>query len=548
MSAAEQLEQQSISLVDLLLEEQASLTAVEKFAQQHERTEEPLQARYYRDLIPATPPAPGEQYAFRVDLDACTGCKACVTACHNLNGLAPEETWREVGLLVGESPAGPVQQTVTTACHHCEDPGCMNGCPVRAYEKDPVTGIVRHLDDQCIGCQYCLLKCPYDVPKYDPGRGIVRKCDMCSDRLAEGEAPACVQGCPNEAISIEKVRVGTVPPAILPARSGTVPDSGITRPTTRYVGGAADALLQSADLASPEPGDPHLPLSAMLVLSQLAVGAFALEAVLGLFDASGGGLRIGVGMAAAALGLGVANLHLGRPQYAFRAILGLRTSWMSREIIVLGAFAGNAAATTALALAASLWPELVSSLPIPASSAVSALTAATAAVGALAVFCSVMIYADTGRAAWHLSRTGPAFLGTTIVLGLGAASLAALASGSDFALTGPLLLGWAAALAWKLRVEGGWLDARSPGEVPALERSRTLLAGVLAPRLQRRRAAGQVGLALSVGALLAATVGLPLGLGLPLAGIAFALCAAGEWMERDLFFRACAPVGMPGTA
>ena len=43
--------------------------------------------------------------------------------------------------------------------------GCLNGCPVLAYEKDPVTGIVRHLDDQCIGCQYCMLKCPYDVPQ-----------------------------------------------------------------------------------------------------------------------------------------------------------------------------------------------------------------------------------------------------------------------------------------------------------------------------------------------------------------------------------------------
>ena len=78
----------------------------------------------------------------------------------------------------------------------------MNGCPVLAYEKDPETGIVRHLDDQCIGCQYCVLKCPYDVPKYSTELGIVRKCDMCHSRLAEGEAPACVQACPTEAIRI----------------------------------------------------------------------------------------------------------------------------------------------------------------------------------------------------------------------------------------------------------------------------------------------------------------------------------------------------------
>ena len=138
-------------------------------------------------------------------LDACTGCKACVTACHNLNGLDDDETWRDVGVLFGGTVLEPVQQTITTACHHCVDPACMNGCPVNAYDKNPVTGIVRHLDDQCIGCQYCTWKCPYDVPKYSKKRGIVRKCDMCSSRLAVGEAPACVQACPNEAISITLV-------------------------------------------------------------------------------------------------------------------------------------------------------------------------------------------------------------------------------------------------------------------------------------------------------------------------------------------------------
>jgi len=150
------------------------------------------------DLLECPPKGEGRTLVYDL-LDACTGCKACVTACHSLNGLDEGETWRDVGTLFGGTGAEPVQQTVTTACHHCLDPACMNGCPVNAYDKDPVTGIVRHLDDQCIGCQYCILKCPYDVPKYSRKRGIVRKCDMCSGRLAAGEAPACVQACPNEA-------------------------------------------------------------------------------------------------------------------------------------------------------------------------------------------------------------------------------------------------------------------------------------------------------------------------------------------------------------
>src|SRR5438105_14621659 len=105
-----------------------------------------------------------------------------------------------------------------------------------ACEKDEVTAIVRHLDDQCIGCEYCLLKCPYDVPKYSKSRGIVRKCDMCYHRLAADEAPACVQACPNEAITIRLVQKAA---AVAKAAPGVrlLPgafESSYTKPTTEY--------------------------------------------------------------------------------------------------------------------------------------------------------------------------------------------------------------------------------------------------------------------------------------------------------------------------
>src|SRR5688572_17984666 len=98
-------------LVTQLLNEQQSFTAVERFSDWHvggngrnghESCATDLAARY-RSLLPATPPAPGQQYAFEVDLDRCSGCKACVVACHTLNGLDENETWRDVGLLVGGS-------------------------------------------------------------------------------------------------------------------------------------------------------------------------------------------------------------------------------------------------------------------------------------------------------------------------------------------------------------------------------------------------------------------------------------------------------------
>src|SRR5437762_1206916 len=89
--------------IDRLLEEQQRLTAVDRFARAHENRGASAQAGLYRDLIPLTKPQPGEQYAFEVDLDKCSGCKACVSACHALNGLDENETWRSVGLLHGDA-------------------------------------------------------------------------------------------------------------------------------------------------------------------------------------------------------------------------------------------------------------------------------------------------------------------------------------------------------------------------------------------------------------------------------------------------------------
>ena len=107
-------EENKRTLIDELIDEQRSLTAVSRFAQKHERAEIPLQSRYYRDLIPLSQPGQGEQYAFEVDLDKCSGCKACVAACHSLNGLEDDESWRAVGLLVSDEADLPLQQIAMT--------------------------------------------------------------------------------------------------------------------------------------------------------------------------------------------------------------------------------------------------------------------------------------------------------------------------------------------------------------------------------------------------------------------------------------------------
>ena len=382
------------------------IAAVEKFTQLHESHALDPSKKRYRELIPA-PPKAGQQYAFEVDLDKCTGCKACVTACHNENGLDEDETWRSVGLIQGGTSENPVMQHVTAACHHCAEPACMTGCPTKAYVKDEATGIVKHLEDQCFGCQYCILKCPYDVPKYSKKRGIVHKCDMCIGRLQAGQPPACVRACPNGAIRITLVDTREVRKK--PEEFVNVPDaprSDYTYPTTRYITKRQwPENMTSLDYVQLKPEHSHWPLVFMLVLTQLSVGTVLAELVLREFASfSIDGLlsltHRWVALATGLFALGVSVLHLGRPLYAFRAVLGFKTSWLSREIVAFGVFA----------FLAVLYACQVSVL--------SNMNYVVFSSGLVGVLCSVMVYRDTRRPFWDNNMTTAKFLMTMIILGL----------------------------------------------------------------------------------------------------------------------------------
>jgi Fe-S-cluster-containing dehydrogenase component/DMSO reductase anchor subunit len=546
----------ALQLERALLDQQ-TLTAVEQFSRAHDAEAIPAKAKYYRKLLPASRPGPGQQYAFEVDMDSCTGCKACVTGCHNLNGLDEGEVWRTVGVLHGGTVPAPAQQTVTTACHHCLEPACLSGCPVKAYDKDPATGIVKHLDDQCIGCQYCVLMCPYDAPKYSKSRGIVRKCDMCSDRLAHGEAPACVQSCPNEAIRITVVdRTEAIQAAEANSFLPGAPGPSDTLPTTIYK--ATRALPRNmlpADFYSVSPEHGHPPLVAMLALTQLSVGAFVLNLLAHkiMGPAADRTLEIRNALCSLALGmvaLGASTLHLGRPQFAFRAFLGLRTSWLSREILAFSLFAGLAAA-----FAASFFP------PLPLAGLRGLLGAAAAGAGALGVFCSVMVYAATKRTHWRGPMTGFKFGLTAVILGAATVSAVSLASPSGLGRTGAVppfvTTGAYRALMWILMAAAGLKlvtealifrhlrDAHhSIGKRLAL-----LMRGEFGRLTALRFLSG------ALGGLVLPAVGLLLLLADPMfhagAMTVLAICApvlllAGELAERYMFFAAAPASRMPG--
>lgn len=491
--------------IDELLEEQQRLhTPVAGFSDYHDRVVTPDLEPIYRDLIPLSRPEVGEQYAFEVNMDACTGCKACVTACHSMNGLEEHETWRDVGLIHSRS-GQPYQQTVTSACHHCVEPACMHGCPVLAYEKDAETGIVTHLDDQCIGCQYCVLKCPYDVPKYSEFLGIVRKCDMCHGRLAESEAPACVQACPTSAISITIVETEVAHADALAGEFlNGAPDPSYTVPTTRYVGakGVPSDVIAS-DSADLKPEPTHLPLVFMLVSTQWAMGCFFIslfvgETVLPL-----------VGVFALGLGIGTSVLHLGKPLGAWRSFLGLKRSWLSREIVAFGVL-------LPVATAYAFFPHYVS------------LSLATTVLCGMGVFSSVMLYADTRRLFWSEFWSGTRFLGTAVLLGV-----------ATWAMIEPTssLLVWAilAASILKLSLETYQLKKS------IFSKSSRLMRGPLVGTFRSRFIFGVSGGIVLPMLILAAGVTDP-----GFIFLSWFMLVVGELFERTLFFQAVEAPRMPG--
>ena len=145
------------------------------------------------------------QVGVLIDVTRCTGCNQCVEACaqaHQLGEARPTRQQSPDGLsavrwsAIVESPQGGF---VRKACRHCLEPACVSACPVGAMFQTE-QGIVLYDSSKCMGCRYCMMACPFGIPRYewDTAAPLVRKCDLCYQRLQAGDLPACVQACPEQ--------------------------------------------------------------------------------------------------------------------------------------------------------------------------------------------------------------------------------------------------------------------------------------------------------------------------------------------------------------
>jgi Fe-S-cluster-containing dehydrogenase component len=136
-----------------------------------------------------------EKFGFFIDPSRCIGCQACVQACSEC------DTHKGQSMIHLEYVnRASSTQTVPVVCMHCDTPTCAEVCPADAIKKSGDGVVHTARKPRCIGCNNCVLSCPFGVPKMDTGAELMMKCDMCYDRTSEGKKPMCASVCPSQAL------------------------------------------------------------------------------------------------------------------------------------------------------------------------------------------------------------------------------------------------------------------------------------------------------------------------------------------------------------
>jgi Fe-S-cluster-containing dehydrogenase component len=163
--------------------------------------------------------APTEALGLLYDATRCVGCQSCVAACAQANNLPPDTRLNGLHQIAYDlnsttkniiklyRPAdGKSYSYVKQQCMHCVDPACVAGCMFKGLKKDVKTGVVTWDAKLCVGCRYCEIACPYHIPKFqwEGFNPRIVKCELCKERLANGQQPACSAVCPVHAVVFGK--------------------------------------------------------------------------------------------------------------------------------------------------------------------------------------------------------------------------------------------------------------------------------------------------------------------------------------------------------
>lgn len=156
------------------------------------------------------------------DAVKCIGCRKCEEGCNKVNNLpAPAKPFNDLTVLDAPRRTGSTNYTVVNKyqpeggakpvfrknqCQHCQEPACASACFVKAFTKQP-TGAVTYDESVCVGCRYCMMACPFNIPTYEYENALspkIMKCHMCHFRIVEGKLPGCVESCPTGALTFGK--------------------------------------------------------------------------------------------------------------------------------------------------------------------------------------------------------------------------------------------------------------------------------------------------------------------------------------------------------
>jgi formate dehydrogenase iron-sulfur subunit len=233
-------------------------------------------------------PVPGkhtqrsDQVAKLIDTTTCIGCKACEVACVEWNDMPfqpttfdntyqtmPETSWNYWNLI----KFNEVQRDDGTLawlmrkdqCMHCADPGCLRACPADGAIVQYANGIVDFQQENCIGCQFCVSGCPFNIPKFNQATKKVYKCTLCSDRVGQGLEPACIKSCPTGCLHFgtKEDMKALAESRSAQLRANGFKDAGVYDPES--VGGT-HVMYVLHDATNPElygglPKNPTIPLS-----------------------------------------------------------------------------------------------------------------------------------------------------------------------------------------------------------------------------------------------------------------------------------------------